>query len=383
MLLFKEEGFEVDSFEETYDSLVKDFRSVVGDDFVFYPSSPQAQMLGIFTKAYKDVEDSILFIANMLNPYLATGRWLEQRVAYAGILRKQKAYSFVYGVEFLGSPNAVFQAGMEFRDENNYLWTLDKNVHLDSKGWALGSLKCTRAGEIDLKVESKLEAVLINNNLQSVTVKQSAELGSLEETDGELLARFMRSHALNNGDDRLGLRARLLQLEDVKQVRVFEHYDPTWDKEGNLNYFDSNGVPLHSCNCVVLGGEDEEIAKTILKHKIGGCGLFGKIEVETFFQEAKRVAFFDRPNLLYPKLFLRLKRLKKYTDINEDEIKANLAKLNFEIGENIYASRLYCVVNETQGFDILTFEIDEKTLLEVEARDLVIFLAENIEIIVL
>lgn len=44
--------------------------------------------------------------------------------------------------------------------------------------------------------------------------------------------RFMRSHSINNYDDRQGLEGALLDLPDVKQAKVYENYTSQIDDRG-------------------------------------------------------------------------------------------------------------------------------------------------------
>ncbi len=86
-----------------------------------------------------------------------------------------------------------------------------------------------------------METVIVG--VDKAVATQAAREGVEEESDAQLLKRFMRSHSVNNYDDRDGIRAALLALPDVQQASVLENYYHDTDPK--------NGRPrTHlQCNC--------------------------------------------------------------------------------------------------------------------------------------
>lgn len=62
------------------------------------------------------------------------------------------------------------------------------------------------------------------------------------------------------------IRARLLQLQDVFAVTVFVN---------NTDVTDGNGLPPHSVECLVRGGEDQDIIDTIYANVAAGIATYG------------------------------------------------------------------------------------------------------------
>ncbi|MDU6827745.1 baseplate J/gp47 family protein [Campylobacter sp.] len=363
----------IDEINAIKERLENGFKRIYGDDIALTPDTPDGQMIGLFSEALDEVNQCLIFAVQMLDPYLAQGEWLDQRVAYAGLLRKQAEFSRANGVTIHGNTNVKIPKGTILIDKNNNPWSSDYEVVLGSEGSAVVSITSAQAGAFSINSgdEFKLQEIILG--VDRIVAAQSGILGSLEETDGELLKRFMLSHSINNNDDRQGLEAYLLNLDGVTQCKVLENY---------TNVTDENGLPPHSLNAIVLGGDDDEIAQAILRKKIGGCGLSGQTTIETDYLGMKREAKFDRPKTINPKISMQLKRIENYTQINTDKIKQILTDKIFNIGEDLYASRLYSLINEAPGFEILSLSIDGTQSKAIGVREIAVLLSKDIEILV-
>lgn len=360
----------IDDILEIKEKLENGFKEIYGSDLNLSSSTPDGQMIGLFSECLDEVGKCLTFIVQMLDPYLATGEWLDQRVAYAGLLRKHETPSFVDSVVFHGNAGVVIPSDtiLVFKNE---LWKTDYKITLGANGSAVTSITSIDGGATELVENSELKTQNIIIGLDRVIVNGKLIQGEEEESDGDLLIRFLRSHSINNNDDREGLEAYLMSLRGVKQVKVLENYTNTTDE---------NGVLPHTLNAIVLGGDKEEIATAILKKKIGGCGIQGKEVVEVDFLGQKRSVYFDRPTKISPKIKLRLKRLVNFTEINTERIKELLSNYVFKIGEDVYASRLYCLVNEVAGFEILEFLINNSQSLKIAPREICVIEKQDIEI---
>lgn len=363
----------IDEINAIKERLENGFKRIYGDDIALTPDTPDGQMIGLFSEALDEVNQCLIFAVQMLDPYLAQGEWLDQRVAYAGLLRKQAEFSRANGVTIHGNTNVKIPKGTILIDKNNNLWSSDYEVVLGSEGSAVVSITSIEAGAFSINSgdEFKLQEIILG--VDRIVATQNGILGSLEETDGELLKRFMLSHSINNNDDRQGLEAYLLNLDGVTQCKVLENY---------TNQTDANGIAPHSLNAVVLGGDDSAIGEAILEKKIGGCGVQGQTKVEVDFLGQKREVKFDRPTQINPKIVLRLKRTEGATDINTGKIKDLLSEHIFSIGEDVYISRLYSIINEVKGFEVTQFTINGAQHLVVGVREMCVINKADIDVAV-
>lgn len=93
--------------------------------------------------------------------------------------------------------------------------------------------------------------------------------GSRVETDYELRERFKRMFALGGSATREAVESAILNLDNVIDCFVDE----------NIEMEEKLGIPPKSLAPLVVGGDDEEIAKTILRTKAGGIRSFGTTEL--------------------------------------------------------------------------------------------------------
>lgn len=360
MLRMTEKGVLIDDFDTIYKRLVGKFRAIYGQDVNLDSDTPDGQLLGLFTQELSDIHQAVTFIVQMLDPYQAQGNWLEQRAMYAGLLRRRSSYSYVDDVILTGTPKTNIPVDSIFIDQNKNKWVTLDRVELSELGSARIKIRSEQAGVFNLKKSEKLQQSTVILGLKEITANSDSHGGTDEESDADFVARFMKSHAINNHEDRSGIQAKLINLKGVEKCIVYENY---------THETDSRGIPPHSMNAVILGGDHQEIIDTLTKSKIGGCGFYGQVEGETYYREALRTAKYDRPEKIEVNVSLTIARYKTFEDIDIDSIKDNLKALDFQIGENVYATRLISSINLTDGFYITQLTVDGKAVAEVGDRE--------------
>lgn len=360
MLRVTNKGVEIDNFDEIYKRLVEQFRAIYGQDVNLDSDTPDGQLLGLFTQELTDIHQAVTFIVQMLDPYQAIGNWLEQRAMYAGVVRMRSSYSYVDDVILTGTPKTNIPVDSIFIDQNKNKWiTLDR-VELNDLGSARVKIRSELAGVCDLKKLEKLEQSTVILGLKEITVNSASYGGADEESDADLVKRFMRSHAINNEEDQSGIQAKLINLSGVTKCVVYENFTTVTDEKG---------VPGHSMNAVVLGGDHQEIIEVLTKSKKGGCGFFGKVDGKTYYKDAKRKASYDRPDKIDVSVSLTISRYEAFQDIDIDTIKENLKLIDFRIGESVYASRIVSSINLTDGFYITELKVNNGVIANIGFRE--------------
>lgn len=250
MLQITETGIVIDKLTDVHQRLTEGFKRIYGDDINLDADSPDGQMIGLFSQEIDNINQAIALIAQMLDPYKAIGSWLEQRAMYAGIVRRGADYSYLDDVIITGKQGVTVHKGSLLSDDNRTKWVTLADVTLGSNGSARVDLRSQELGAFSLPANRPLTMDTVTIGVDSITTTKAAKEGAFEETDGNLLLRFMRSHAINNHDDYQGLEGALLDLPDVKQAKVYENY---------TNQTDEKGIPPHTLNAVVIGGHDNDI----------------------------------------------------------------------------------------------------------------------------
>lgn len=373
MLQITETGIVIDKLTDVHQRLMEGFKRIYGDDINLDADSPDGQMIGLFSQEIDNINQAIALIAQMLDPYKAIGSWLEQRAMYAGIVRRGADYSYLDDVIITGKQGVTVHKGSLLSDDNRTKWVTLADVTLGSNGSARVDLRSQELGAFSLPANRPLTMDTVTIGVDSITTTKAAKEGAFEETDGNLLLRFMRSHAINNHDDYQGLEGALLDLPDVKQAKVYENY---------TNQTDEKGIPPHTLNAVVIGGHDNDIGRTILSKKVGGCGVFGRISNTQTYAGAPRTVYFDRAALVNVKVKLLLERVGGFHDIDTDAIKAALAATEFDIGESVYAMRLTCQVNAVQGFYIKSITVNGRDAVSIGVRQCAQIRPEDVEVLI-
>ena len=121
----------------------------------------------------------------------------------------------------------------------------------------------------------------------SVTNELDASLGRFEETDAELKLRREQTLQVAGAGTTDAIRSRLLNIEGVSAVIVFEN---------NTNIDDSDGRPPHSYEAVVQGGDEQEIFEEIWESKPAGIETVGNLSGTVLdSQNFQKTVKFSRP----------------------------------------------------------------------------------------
>lgn len=370
MLQITDKGVIVEDFDTIYKRLVEKFRAIYGQDVNLDSDTPDGQLLGMFAQELTDINQAISFIVQMLDPYQANGNWLEQRSMYAGVIRGRSSYSYIDDVIFTGLPKTNIPADSIFIDVNKNKWVTLDRVQLNDLGSTRVKMRSELLGSFNLKKSEELQQSTVILGLQKIIANSNSYGGANEEKDIDLVKRFMKSHGINSSEDQSGMQAKLINLRGVSKCVVYENYTSKTDEKG---------VPDHTMNAVVLGGDHQEIINVITEFKKGGCGLFGSINGETEYKGAIRKAKYDRPDKLSISVSLTISRYKSFQDIDIDSIKQNLLSTDFNIDENVYATRLISSINLTDGFYITELTVNGKAVVNTGFRKYAVI--ENVEVL--
>ncbi|WP_294616049.1 baseplate J/gp47 family protein [uncultured Gilliamella sp.] len=359
MLQITDKGIEIDDLYTIQNRLVNAFKSIYGEDVNLESDTPDGQLLGLFSQELANIHQAVSFIVQMLDPYQATGHWLEQRAMYAGITRISASYSYIDEVIFNGIPKTLVPNNSIYIDKNKNKWITTEQITLNELGSARVKFRSLELGNYTVNALDEFSPSTIIIGVEKITAKTASYGGVDEETDAQLLKRFMLSHSINNYDDRQGMQSALMNITGVTKCIVYENY---------TNQTDEKGIPAHSFNAVILGGADEKIAEVITKKKIGGCGIFGEVESAYLLDNVSRKVYFDRPKKIDINVSMIIGRYKSFNDINTDEIKTNLKSLDFDIGENVYASRIISNINLVDGFYIKKLTVNDSDIANIDYR---------------
>lgn len=351
MATLTEEGIKIERLDSIVSTLENGLRQIYGQNIDLSPNTPDGQVVGLLAQIRMDFEELAENVYRQLDPDVATGAWLEQRVAYAGLMRRGANYSYLRSVALTGEPNTRLYSGIVVSDTHKVRWVLASDVTLDSNGSARADFRSEQLGAFNLAKNTNLTIETITLGLISATTQEDAEVGIEEETDIQLRERFLFSRTKNAQNSAEAINAKIAALPDVKHVRVLEN---------NTGQRDSFGVEPHSINVIVNGGDSADIADVIYQNKGAGVGLQGDTQVTLQRDNEQRVIKFDRATMVDIQISMRCVRYEDFTQINKSEITEQLAKQVFNIGQTVSLSRLYSPINQVGGFWVKELKIARK-----------------------
>lgn len=152
-----------------------------------------------------------------------------------------------------------------------------------------------------IAIPNGLITVMVSNiaGFTAVTNLLNPSYGQQQETDTELRHSYMKKKALRSNMMLDSIVAELLDsVDNVESAVGFENDTDTTD---------SRGLPPHSIEVIVDGGDAEEIAKVILLKKAAGIQTYGSISIDVPGMYGDTIPVrFNRPEYLYTWLKIML-----------------------------------------------------------------------------
>ncbi|ADG20403.1 conserved hypothetical protein [Paraburkholderia atlantica] len=375
------QGYVAERLDAILARLEAGLRRIYGEDIDLSPDSPDGQAIGLFAQGLADINELGAVIYRAMDPDYAGGKWLEQRVAYAGLRRRGSRYSRMPSVILLGTPHRTIPAGVVVSDPRRVRWLLLTDVTLNDAGAGRGDFRSEERGNFKNAIDTQLRIETIVNGWETATTFAETEVGEPEELDPELRTRFARSRARAAQNSADGIEAKIGELPDVRDVLCLENFTSVTDE---------NGLPPHSINVIVDGGDADAIAQIIFDNKTAGTDMLGDVERMAFDGKGRpRRVWFDRTKIIDCAAYIEVKRNRGVEGVDEEGIKKAIAAYSIAMGDDVKLSRLFTPINTVAGFSVDVLKIgfvgDQLVShnLPIGVRERARFLAEDIEVIVL
>jgi len=354
-MIIDRNGIQIDTFEEIFDSISTQFKDIYGQDINISQESPDGQMIGILANTVYDLQTFISRIYNSFDPDFAQGQELNKILKLIAETRNPPTKSIV---DLIITTNSVvtIPAGFTVKDDNDNEWQTLKEESLDV-GENTVTFESSIFGNIIAMPNTITTPVDVYVEIDSFTNPASAIAGRDEETDTNLRIRRNKLLTVNAKSTIGGISAKLIALENVSDVKVYENFTDTYDAEKDLH--------AHSIWCIVDGGDVDEIAEVIAKDKTIGTGLKG-LTIGTWLEEFVKgdgtvryhthEILFDRPTEIPLYIRFSYKKRNPLDTIDEVYIKNELQKQFFNIDEDLNATELYAdiygITNLIVAFDL-------------------------------
>lgn len=354
-----ETGFKRKRLDLLLEELNSEVKAIFGENFNVSPESPDGQINGVISESNANLWEIAEEAYNAFNPSAATGAALSNLVQLNGITRLAATNSIVQ-VSITGTPGTVIPAGsLISTNDTGDQFSIDSEITLDGAGNGTVFATAIETGPIQALTGTLTVIDTPITGWSSVTNSSNAELGTDEETDVELRVRRERSVARDAQSIIDAIYASVANIEGVTQAIVLEN---------DTNSTDSNGLPPHSFQVIVVGGNDAEIAEAIWLNKPAGILSFGTTtEAVIDSQGISHDISFSRPTTVDIYVEVTLSTDDDYPANGDDLIKqyivdyANgdlVAGRGFSLADDVIYTRLYTPINKVQGHEISDLKID-------------------------
>jgi uncharacterized phage protein gp47/JayE len=263
-----EKGFKKKTYQDIVESLEEKAKSLFGDDVNLSSSSPNGWFIRLFAFSLSLIWSVAEKVYNSAYVILAEDQSLDYAVSNLNVKRKGKRKSEV-PLTVIGTPGTEIDKGWTVETDSSIKFETKYNTTIQSNGETEVQLIAKEAGEKG-NVPANTITVITQpiSGVDSITNPIAADFGRDRETNHELRNRYFNQLGQNSSDVIAAITAAVSDINEVRQVKVFEN---------DTEQTNSLGMPMKSVFAVVLGGLEEDIAKAIYTAKAGGIRAYGDI----------------------------------------------------------------------------------------------------------
>jgi uncharacterized phage protein gp47/JayE len=282
-------GFVSKSQEDITAEITSAVQAAFGASFDCTAESPMGQIIGIVAERLAEIwevqeETYAAFTADG-----ATGQALDDLCGLTGTVRDPPKSSTVTA-HVTGTNGTVIPLGTLFAVAN--IGTQFRTTEAATISGGVADIPCESADTGPKIAASGTLTVIVTpvGGLSTVTNSLDAVLGSDLETDADLRVKRENELRAQGAAAVEAIRDSILHdVADVTACTVFEN--PT-------DVTDGDGLPPHSIECLVAGGDDQDIADKIWEEKAAGIQTHGtSSETVTDSQGNAHTVNFSRPSL--------------------------------------------------------------------------------------
>lgn len=336
-------GITIPSYSDVYASLQASSQNIYGSDTYIDPDSQDGQMLAVFAKGYSDQNNAIVALYQMFSPSFAQNVALSTLVRINGLRRNSAGYSTAVGT-VTGTAYTVINNGV-VQDQAGNLWDLPPTVTIPGTGSISVTVTAQQLGAITAPIGWINTIYTAQYGFFSFANTAAAVPGAAVESDSALRVRQAKSVALPASSPLGAIYAAIGQLPGVVNWTVYQN---------DTGATDGNGVPSHSIDVIVEGGNLTQIAQTIQQTKSPGTGTYGgTTEIVTDATSGlPNTIKFDVLTLTTIYVSITLKALPNFVSTTVPVIQAAMAAFlnGLPIGNEVYYSQLYSAAQlDSQG----------------------------------
>ena len=249
-------GVIIPDTEAIQEEVEQEYKSTFGDDLDVTPETPQGRLIELDTRLRSEVLRCAAETANVINPNLAYGIFLDAICALTGCYRKNATRSSVTAT-LGGVAGTVIPANsLAMTEDYSKVFYLVNDAIIGVDGTVDAVFNAQDYGAVSLAAGELNRIKTGVLGWETITNAEASSIGRNEESDADLKSR--RVGTLFNGRSLMGdIKSRLANIEGVKSDYVDQNY--------KANPLTLRGVTIlpHSIYVCVDGGSDDDIGMAL------------------------------------------------------------------------------------------------------------------------
>ncbi|ELY5259709.1 TPA: baseplate J/gp47 family protein [Yersinia enterocolitica] len=339
-LQFDNNGLQVDTFREIFQSLSDGYKTIYGQDIDLDQDSPDGQRVALEAQARADMEAALQWLYSQMDPDFNTGD-MQQIIGKLHGLYLRPGSRSQRDLKVTTDRPVLLYSGYRISDQANQVWFIRQDVTVQA-GTTAVTFFAQNFGKVTGLVADTFTQITPEPGVMSITSDAEAVIGRDEETPEEFRQRRNRSLENPATGSTGAIFAKVAQLPGVTDLNIGEN-DTKVDNP-------ATGIPANSIWLVVEGGAVSDIVEVIIKQKGGGTGVKGEVTgryIETLVRpdgSTLSIAHdmqFDRPVYIPLHINLTARRKAVNDPVDVETLKQVLAGRVMHIGEDIDANELY------------------------------------------
>lgn len=347
---------------------------------------PFIQVVNVFIDELTTAWELLQIAYGQFNPQIAAGPSLSGLVQLNGIVRKPGTPSRVL-LTLTGAPGLLISSGTQFTDTNEEaVWKTESDIVLDhSTGIADVFAISVENGVFEYSAGQIVSFVDIVSGLDSVFNSSATIPGQFDETDEKLRLRRRMSTTTPAQSIPEAIYGAILNLAGVELCRLYIN---------NTLSEDDNGIPPKALAAVVVGGDDEEIAREIFKRLGVAVETFGNTAISfSDTLQQNNVINFVRPGVvpIYVDIQVSVVNSFVFPATGAQQIKSNILAYavggasaigvenasifdqdGFLPGEPVTISKLYTPILAVPGLKIVSVKIGRSVAPYTDIEDIIV-----------
>ena len=239
--------------------------------------TPQGQIAQSETAIIGEKNNEIAYIANQVNPSMASGIW-QDAIGEIYFITRIPGAGTVVTATITGAVGTVIPVGAVAQDNSGYLYSAIETVTIPSTGNITCNFQNQTQGAIACNVGALTIIYTAIAGWDTITNTTAGALGNTVESRAEFEARRAASVAGNSVNSLQSIYAAVTQVPNVIDAFVIDNPENTSVSYGSTAY----SLAANSICVSVAGGTSSDVAAAIWSKKPPGCSYNGNTSVTVY-----------------------------------------------------------------------------------------------------